>query len=463
MKYNQFEFDETIINDIFPYFILWDKDFNILKYGQGISDNISISTQSTSLFDHFISNPELNKRIVNQKVTISSKRTELKIEGQIKLYEDVFLFLGTPISNNSDLGYDYQKSQEEQLVLLSLIAEKNINAVIICDSQGKIEWVNSSFISMTEFSFDEVIGKKPGEILQGKDSNIEQIKYLRNQIKNGLPFKCEIINYKKSGEKFWVKIQGQALYSKEGKILKYFAIEEDITKNITLKTKTEELANNVAKTNKDLESYALIASHDLKGPIRSIYSLITFIKEDNELKDQSIEYLTTIENKLEKMNHQIEGILDYAQIDKEGFVYEVVNCNEIVAISIENLVIPKNIEVKILQKLPSIRVDKNRLLQLFQKIICNAVKFIDKPIGVVEIDYKENRNSYIFSIKDNGRGVAKENQPHLFNVSKYFNNNDRSTGLGLSIAKKIVEMFNGKIWIESELGVGTTFFIELKK
>ena len=86
MKYNQFEFDETIINDIFPYFILWDKDFNILKYGQGISDNISISTQSTSLFDHFISNPELNKRIVNQKVTISSKRTELKIEGQIKSF-----------------------------------------------------------------------------------------------------------------------------------------------------------------------------------------------------------------------------------------------------------------------------------------------------------------------------------------------------------------------------------------
>lgn len=463
MKDFQFEFDATTFNHIFPYFILWDKDFNILKYGQGLSDCISKSTQSNSIFDYFTSNPEIKKRIVKEKVTFSSKQTDLKIEGQIHSYKEFFLFLGTPILNNSDLGYDSQKNQEEQLVLLSLIAEKNINAVIICDSQGKIEWVNNSFITMSEFSFDEVIGKKPGEILQGKESNKEQIKHLSNQIKNGLPFKCEIINYKKSGEKYWVKIQGQALYSKEGKILKYFAIEEDITKNITLKSKTEELASNVAKTNKDLESYALIASHDLKGPIRSIYSLITFIKEDNELKDQSIEYLTTIENKLEKMNRQIEGILDYAQIDKDAFIYEVVNCNEIVSISIENLLIPKNIEVKIIQKLPSLLIDKNRLQQLFQKVICNAVKFIDKPNGIVEIDYKENRNSYIFSIKDNGRGVAKVNQPHLFNVSKYFNNNDRSTGLGLSIAKKIVELFNGKIWIESELGVGTTFFIELKK
>jgi PAS domain-containing protein len=118
---------------------------------------------------------------------------------------------------------------------------------------------------MSEFSFEELVGKKPGHILQGKESSFEQINYLRTQIRNGLPFKCELINYKKSGEKYWVKIQGQALYSKEGKILKYFAIEEDITKNITLMSKTVELANNVAKTNKDHESYALIASHDLKG------------------------------------------------------------------------------------------------------------------------------------------------------------------------------------------------------
>ncbi len=361
------------------------------------------------------------------------------------------------------LNITEQKNQEEQLILLSLIAEKNINAVIICDSQGKIEWLNDSFVTMTGYSFEEAVSKTPGHLLQGKDSDLEQINYLRTQIRHGLPFKCELLNYKKSGEKYWVYLHGQALYNKEGKILKYFAIEEDITNNINLKSQKEELVNSAAKANKELESYALIASHDLKAPIRSIYSLVTCIKEDNDLNEQTKEYFSIIENKLEKMDRQIEGILEYAKIDKENFFYEEVNSNEIVKNSIDNLVIPDNIEIRMVSKLPIIKSDRFRLQQLFQNIISNAVNFIDKPEGIVEIDYKEEQSSYIFSIKDNGRGVAKENLHQIFKISKYFNNNNRSTGLGLSIAKKIVEICNGTIWIESELGVGTTFFIQLNK
>lgn len=473
MKDFQFKFDTTSFNIFFPYFILLDKNYIVKSHGSLLSEYFLELNNSTSLLDLFIIEPinhELSKKdILSDKVVLTSIiKSDFQIEGQIHSYKEDLLFIGNPInSSNNKIKWEtnppLHTKQEEQLVLLSLIAEKNINSVIICDNEGNIEWVNNSFISMSEFSFEDVLGKKPGHVLQGKESSVEQINYLRNQIRNGLPFKCELINYKKSGEKYWVKIQGQALYSREGKILKYFAIEEDITKNIALKSQTEELANNVAKTNKDLESYALIASHDLKAPIRSIYSLVTFLKEDNDLNENSKEYLTIIENKLEKMNRQIEGILDYAQIDKESFFYEEVNCNEIIKNSIDNLVIPANIQVKIVQKLPTIRADKYRLQQLFQKVICNAVNFIDKPEGIVEIDFKEDQNATVFSVKDNGRGVALENQPHIFNISKYFYNNDRSTGLGLSIAKKIVEMFNGKIWIESELGIGTTFYIELKK
>ena len=201
----------------------------------------------------------------------------------------------------------------------------------------------------------------------------------------------------------------------------------------------------------------------MKAPIRSIYSLVTCLKEDNELDKLSLEYLAIIEKKLEKMNSQIDDVLEYAQIDYEVFNYEDVNCNEIVSNSIELLQIPDNIKVTIVQQLPTILMDRYRIQQLFQIIMSNAVNFIDKPKGIIEIDYEEERDSYIFTIKDNGRGIAKENQYQIFTISKYFNNHDRSIGLGLSIAKKIVEMFNGRIWIESELGIGTTFYIELKK
>ena len=324
MKKIQFEFDESSFNTLFPYFILLDKNYIVKFHSTLLADYFPALDDATSLLDHFKINPSNTE--LTEKVTLSSIQTkDFQLIGQINSYNQDLLFIGTPndafissekLNKISNSNLKLQDRQEDQLVLLSLIAEKNINSVIICDSEGNIEWVNSSFIAMSGFSIEEVLGKKPGHVLQGKETSVEQINYLKNQIRNGLPFKCELINYKKSGEKYWVKIQGQALYSREGKILKYFAIEEDITKNIALKSQTEELASNFAKTNKDLESYALIASHDLKAPIRSIYSLITIIKDDNELNDISNDYLTIIENKLEKMNLQIEGILDYAQINK---------------------------------------------------------------------------------------------------------------------------------------------------
>jgi signal transduction histidine kinase len=116
------------------------------------------------------------------------------------------------------------------------------------------------------------------------------------------------------------------------------------------------------------------------------------------------------------------------------------------------------------KELPIVNADRFRMQQLFQNIISNAVNYNDKPEGTVEVDYEENESSYIFSIKDNGTGIATENQEKIFNVfQSYVANNEKSTGLGLSIVKKIVDMYNGRIWLESDLGKGTTFFIELKK
>ena len=121
-----------------------------------------------------------------------------------------------------------EKEAEEQLLVLSSNAEKNINSVIICAKNGFIEWVNSSFVEMTGFSKAELIGQKPGAMLQGSETNIQTIAYLKQQIQKGLPFNCEIINYGKTNQKYWVRIQGQALRNKTGDIIKYFAIEEDI-------------------------------------------------------------------------------------------------------------------------------------------------------------------------------------------------------------------------------------------
>jgi PAS domain S-box-containing protein len=419
-----------------------------------------------------------------QKVKLKKKTSKRK-EGKSDSYEMViknsdqqerqWLVSGAPNYNiNGEvigsigihLDITEQKKQEQQLFLLSLIAEKNINAVVVCDAKGQIEWVNNSFLKMSEYSLDEIIEKKPGIFLQGEETNQETVTYLKEKINKGLPFNCELVNYSKTGRKYWVSIQGQALYDKKGKILKYFAIEEDITNKKLMENQREELLVSLEKSNQELEDYALITSHDLKSPLRSIHSLITWIKEDNdkEFNEQTLKYLSLIENKVEKMDTLIEGILIYAKINKLDVFSEKVNLNQVVKSIIDIIYLPENIKIQINKKLPIVNGDRFRMQQLFQNIISNAVNYNDKIQGIVEIDYEEKKDCFIFSIKDNGPGIAKEYQSKIFEIfQSYTSDNNKSTGLGLSIVKKIIEIYKGKVWLESELGLGTIFYIELKK
>jgi len=358
-----------------------------------------------------------------------------------------------------------KKEQEEQLYLLSLLAEKNINAVVISDKEGKIEWVNSSFEIMSGYSNKELVGKKPGALLQGPETNPETIKYLKDQITKGHPFNCEIINYSKTGQKYWVRIQGQALYNKNGEIIKFFAIEEDISNQKLLENQREELVDNLAKTNKELEDYAQIVSHDLKSPLQSIHSLLSWIKEDNdtEFNSQTLGYLSMIENKVEKMDHLIDGILTYSKIDKGDALIENVNLQQIVQGIIDIIYIPENVTVTIKNSLPVLKANRFRIQQLFQNLIGNAVNYIERESGLVEVSSEEFDQYYVFSIKDNGVGIDKKNHNKIFNTFQSFTSSQKSTGLGLSIVKKIIEAKKGEIWLESELGVGTTFFVKLNK
>jgi PAS domain S-box-containing protein len=121
------------------------------------------------------------------------------------------------------------KLQQNKLRQLSLIATETINSIIITNKNGEIEWVNKAFEKVTEYSLEEVKGKRPGSFLQGPLSDRNTIRYLSTQIKNGRDFTCELVNYTKSGKPYWIRINGQPLFDNNGNIEQYFAIEEDIT------------------------------------------------------------------------------------------------------------------------------------------------------------------------------------------------------------------------------------------
>lgn len=170
-----------------------------------------------------------------------------------------------------------EKSSQEKLKVLSLIAEDNINAVIIADKEGKITWVNKSFVQMTGYTLEESFGKKPGHLLQGPESDIKTIDYLSNQIKKGEPFQAEILNYTKWKKPYWLRLQGQPIKNEKGELIGFFALEENITQEKENEGRFRKVLENIGDN---------VWEHDLKTGITY------FSKSDNNFLGYSTTELT---------------------------------------------------------------------------------------------------------------------------------------------------------------------------
>jgi PAS domain S-box-containing protein len=233
---------------------------------------------------------------------------------------------------------------------------------------------------------------------------------------------------------------------------------------VALKDKNNLLLK-LEKSNEELKNFAHVVSHDLKSPLRSMSALISWIQQDNEsiFDFETVENFERLLKKVDKMDHLINGILKYSSIDKVNDHSKNINTHKIVEEIIQIIHIPKNISIKINSRLPNLYADKFRVQQLFQNLISNAIKYNDKEIGEIIIDFSENSDSYIFSIKDNGIGIDKKYHKKIFDVFETLEEPDEnSTGIGLSIVKKIINMFGGRVWLESKVGEETTFYFELK-
>ena len=273
------------------------------------------------------------------------------------------------------------------------------------------------------------------------------------------------VNTKNKGIR-WVHINASIIKNSQQKPIGAQGIVKDITNQRAIEAENKKLLQDLEKSNEELEEYAHIVSHDLKSPLRSINALVNWLREDyNDVLDASgLQNIGLIEQTLEKMEQLINGILNYSSItNKEGFQYEAVNINEVIQDIINTIYIPKHVTVVSQKELPIINGDKTRIQQLFQNIISNAVNYIDKEVGLVEVNYTTNESHYIFEIKDNGIGIEKEHFDKIFKIFQSLGKSKESTGIGLSIVKKIIEAYEGEIWLESEPNIGTSFFFSLKK
>ena len=226
----------------------------------------------------------------------------------------------------------------------------------------------------------------------------------------------------------------------------------------------EILLSELAHQNQELSDYAHMVSHDLKSPLRSIDTLTAWLKEDykDAFDANGKKTLSQIRNNVEKMDILIKGILDYSTIGKNRIEVYDVNTNKLINDILDIIQIPKHITIT-KYDLPIIKGDKYRLQQLFQNLIGNAISYNDKTNGIVEIGAESKGDMWEFYVRDNGKGISDIYFEKIFKTFQKLENNEESTGIGLSIVKKIVNLYGGEIWLTSKLNEGTTFYFTLKK
>ena len=244
-----------------------------------------------------------------------------------------------------------------------------------------------------------------------------------------------------------------------------FAFHDSLLDILHVTKNQEEKLLKLEKQNESLNDYAHMISHDLKSPLRSIHTLISWIKEEKDLlfSENGKKYMDILIEKVEKMDNLIDGVLTISKLDTTTYKYQEVDLNEILNIVISIIHIPSHVTIKITNKFPTIHTDKYRIQQLFQNLLSNAVNYSNKKAGKVIITYKDIDDFHLFSIKDNGIGIEKSYHEKIFDIFESYSDDSKSSGIGLSIVKKIIENYKGEIWLESDLNKGTTFYFKIPK
>lgn len=223
-----------------------------------------------------------------------------------------------------------------------------------------------------------------------------------------------------------------------------------------------EMTEKLEKKMNDLDKFAYVVSHDLKSPLNTIAPLMDLIQKDKNtvLGEESRKMIKMAQDKTIQMKEFIDQVLISAK--EESLQKEIVNPNHLIDQILENLNPPASITVYVQKNLPPVRYHKVSLLQIFQNLIGNAIKYMDKSQGEIKVSLVKQNSFYLFSVQDNGRGIEKHLTAKIFDIfEKGHNEVIESTGIGLSIVKRIVEENQGKIWVESQAGIGSTFYFTI--
>ena len=366
------------------------------------------------------------------------------------------------------------KAKEAESAQLARVVKYMRDAVVFTDLDTKITWVNGAFERLTGYSQAEMMGKKPGDMLQGESTDKETTRQIRDAIDRRASGFFELLNYTKSGQPYWIEIALTPLYTKDGQVEGFMAVERDITQRVELEASLKVKAVEAEAANIAKSQFLAAMSHELRTPMNGILGVGELLSSTPLNKEQH-EYVDTFVASGKHMLNVLNDILDFSKIEAGKLELEQrdFHLKELVE-RLERLYQPlcldKNLEFYCEYFQPcekALRADETRLSQILQNLLSNAVKFTEQgTVGLsVSLIEKESQGELTIQVSDTGIGISKEKHSAIFDpFSQAEGDTTRrfgGTGLGLSITKDIVKAMKGTIELSSVMGEGSQFTIVL--
>lgn len=376
-----------------------------------------------------------------------------------------------------------EKKSQDEIAKLSLVASFTDNLVIITDREGRTEWANHAFLKRTGYALEELVGRKPGGILQGPGTDPATVAQIRENLATGRSFRTELLNYTKTHEPYWVSIQISPILDSQGRVERFVSVQADFTElrraQLELqaaKERAESMAVEAQAANRAKSDFLATISHEIRTPMNGIIGM-TELLQQTALNSRQRELTDTVAHSGQSLLRIINDILDFSRIEagKLNLVQEPFELrpliNEVVAIVAQSghskpVAICVDVEAGIE---PRFHGDSGRIRQVLLNLVGNGLKFT--PAGTVLLNIRNlgltgGKRRLRMEVSDTGVGIAADKLGLLFQRFQQLDSSSSrrhgGTGLGLAISRRLIDLMGGQMGVESEVGRGSRFWFEIE-